>query len=239
MAITPTTLQTLITILRQRTNMENNQFVTDAELTGYLNNSLCLLDGILISKYNDYKLSATLTSVVAGKDYLALPSDFLKFRGLDVYYNAGSPDGYLTLNQFSFRQRNKRPFPITGPLIYGPYQMEYRLQGNQIKLIPGQAANQWQYRLWYTPDYIPLVALTDTLESYMDSQAWYEYAIVESAIKVLAKQDLDPHIFMAQAAELKEHIQKLSAPSRNAGDPASIVDTSGYGENSGGWGWNW
>lgn len=227
----------MLTLLRQRTNMENNQFVTDPELTSYLNNSLCLLDGLLISKFNDYKLTQINTSVVGGTDFLQLPPDFLKLRGLDIVLNPTVTDGYLTVNEFSFRQRNKRPF--TGPVIFGPYQVEYRLQGNQIKLIPGQVAVQFNYRLWYTPDYIPLVLPTDTIQPYMDSQAWYEYAVVDSAIKVLAKQDLDCSVFIKQAGDLREHIQKLSAPSRNAGEPASIVDTREQGNNNSGYGWNW
>lgn len=234
-----TTLTDMISLLRQRTNMENNQFVTDQELTSYLNNSLCLLDGILISKFNDYKLSAVLVSVVDGHEHIDLPADFLKLRGLDIFFNEDNPDGYITLNEFSFRQRNKRPFPITGPLVYGPYQMEYRLQGNYIKLIPGQIANKWRYRLWYTPDFIKLVNGSDTLEPYMDSQSWYEYAICEASIKVLLKQDLDASQFVAQSAQLKDHILKLSAPNRNSAEPAAIVDTRGTSDAGGGYGWNW
>ncbi len=220
-----TTLQNLITLLRQRTNTEVNQFVTDAELTTYLNNSLCLLDGILISKFNDYKLSQTITTLATDQDYLELPADFLKLRGLDVQL---STTDYQQLNPFSFKQRNKRLFSS------GPIDLEYRLAGSHIILQPKDLAIQYNYRLWYTPDYIPLVNLTDTLETYMDSQAWYEYAVVNSAIKVLAKQNMDPSTFMAQAAELKDHIERLSAPNRDAGEPASIIDS-----RSGDTGWNW
>ena len=37
MATTPTKLSDIITAVRQRSNMENNQFVTDAEITEMLN----------------------------------------------------------------------------------------------------------------------------------------------------------------------------------------------------------
>lgn len=219
------TLQNMLTLLRQRTNMENNQFVTDAELTSYLNNSLCLLDGLLISKYNDYKISSvTLTTTT---DELTLPTDFLKMRGLDVIVD----NQYITVQPFSFKQRNKNSLQA----VFTPYSLEYRLQGRVVKLMPAANAPSYSYRLWYTPDYIPLSATTDSLESYMDNQAWYEYAIVDSAIKVLAKQDLDPSVFIAQAAELKDHILKLSAPNRNAGDPISIVDSRGYDASGGCW----
>lgn len=224
-----TTLQTMLTLLRQRTNMENNQFVTDAELTSYLNNSLCLLDGLLISKFNDYKI--TSVDLTTTTDTLALPAGFLKMRGLDVIVG----DQTYTVQPFSFKQRNNKSRQAN---IGQPYSIEYRLQGTGIKLTPADTAPNYTYTLWYTPDYIPLVNTTDSLPAYMDSQAWYEYAIVDSAIKVLAKQDLDPSVFIQQAAELKDHILKLSAPNRNAGDPISIVDSRGY-DRSGGYGWNW
>ena len=215
-----TTLQTLLTLLRERTNMETSDFVTDQELTSYLNNSLCLLDGILITKFNDYKLTATVLKPTG--DSLSLPSDFLKLRGLDVII-PNLTDGYHALSQFSFKQRNR--YRTMGGLLYNAGHIQYRLQGNQILLIPSQIASQYQYRLWYVPDFVPLINTTDTLQPYMDSQAWYEYAICDSAIKVLEKQDLDTQVFERQSQELKEHIQKMSAPNRDAGDPVCVVDT--------------
>jgi hypothetical protein len=76
------------------------------------------------------------------------------------------------------------------------------------------------------------------LQSYMDSQAWYEYAVVDCAIKVLAKQDLDPATFLQQKAELHELIMKLSAPNRDEGEPSAMVDTRGRPGGMG-YGWDW
>lgn len=224
MALTPTTLQTILTGVRQRTNMENNQFVTDPELTTEINKSLSQLDMMLVSKFSDYKLTSVILSVT-NTNQLALPADFLKLRGVDAQFNAQDPDGYCTLRQFSFQKRNRKPYGYSGPIGFGPYAVEYRLQGQMILLEPAQTAAQWAYRVWYVPDFIPLVLTTDPLQSYMDSQAWYEYAVVDVAIKVLAKQDLDPSVFASQKAELTELILKLSAPNRDAGEPIAIVDT--------------
>jgi hypothetical protein len=241
MALTPTTLQTIINHIRQRTGMENNQFITDAELTSEINKSLCQLDMILVSKFNDYKLTAVILSVTPGTANIALPADFIKLRGVDIWYNAGNQDGYRTMFEYSFPHRNKKTYPISGPIGFGPYQMEYRLEGSNVVLLPASVAtqNNWQYRVWYTPDYIPLVNTTDTLQSYMDSQAWYEYAVVDCCIKVLAKQNLNPETFMVQKAEIKEMILKLSAPNRNAGQPASVADTRSFDTFSGGYGYGW
>ena len=227
MAITPTTLQTLINLLRARVDMKVNQFLTDADATSYLNNSLAILDGILISKFSDYKITPTILSVGAGTNIITLPNDFVKLRGVDVYYNVGNVDGYKEMFEYSWEHRNKKLYPVNGPSLVSPYVFEYRLQGNGIVIIPAAAAANYSYRVWYTPDYVPLVNPTDTLQTYMDTQAWHEYAIADSAVKVCAMQDLDPSTFQMQAAELKEHIMKLSAPNRNSGEPKQVTDSRG------------
>ena len=243
MAITPTTLSTLITQLRLRTNMENNQFVTDAELTGYLNDSLCIMDSILVSKFGNYKLTKTIVSVVPGTNYITLPNDFLKFQGLDVYFNPGQADGYLKMNEYSWQERDKRVFPNGGNVggVISPHVYEYRLEGQQLTIIPPQVASNYQYRLNYIPDYIPLVnPLTDTLQPYMDTQNWRQYAVYDSAAQVLAKQDLDPSFFIGQAERMKQHLIELATPNRNSGEPKSVsCGDRGMDGGYGGYGWSW
>jgi hypothetical protein len=234
---TPTQLQDLILLLRERTNMENSQFVTDAELTSYLNNSLAMLDTYLVNQFNDYKLTAILETISARQNTMSLPSNFLKLRGIDVWYDLTTPDGYCTLGEHDFSQRNRKAYP-GGGLYYGPTYLTYRLQGQQVVIEPALTAPNYTYRLWYTPQYIPLVNTADTLQVYMDGQAWAEYAIVDSAVKVLAKQDLDPSVFLAQAAELKDYIIKMATPNRNSGEPKAVVDSFRAGLG-GGFGWSW
>jgi len=218
--------------------MENNQFVTDAELTTEINKSLSQLDMLLISKFNDYKLSTALISTT-NTNQLALPAGFLKLRGVDVWYNSSSSDGYHTLKQFAFQHRNKTSYPGVAGTLGVYHNIEYRLEGSVIVLLPSQIASQYKYRVWYTPDYTPLVNTSDTLQTYIDSQAWHEYGVVDCCIKVLEKQDLNPATFQQQKEEVKDLILRLSAPNRNAAEPASVVDTRGVGSWSGGYGWDW
>jgi hypothetical protein len=241
-ATTPTTLQTLITAARLRVDMRTSQYLSDAEFTSHINASLAQLDSILISKFDDYKISSAITNVLTNTNLLALPNDFLKFRGLDIQYTAGSLDGYMTVRQHSFQQRNSRNYPGTAVSI-GPYGVTYRLQGNNVVLLPGTIAGQYTYRLWYTPDFIQLINPTDTLQTYMDSQMWYDYAIVDTAAKVESMQNnIDTaQLLMSQAEQLRDHIIKLSAPNRDAGEPKAVVDTrasQGF-DGGGGYGWNW
>ena len=235
MALVPTTCQSLVSAVRFQTNTENNQIVTDGEIIGWLNEGLCQLDMVLISKFDDYKIAQVLIPWDATNGVVPLPADFLKLRGLDIQFNASDPDGYVKVNKFNFQKRNRRPYGFTGPVGYGPYGVEYRLVAQGILIEPVALANQWPYRVWYTPDYIPLVNPGDTLQPYMDSQEWSSIGIKHACVQVLAKQDLDPSTFISQKAELVELITRLSAPNRDAGEPASVCDTrSDYGY--GGWG---
>lgn len=239
MAITPTTLLDIITAARLRTDMRSSQFLTDQEFTSYINASLSQLDMILVSKFNDYKINSIMTNVVANTNYIALPNDFLKFRGLDMQYNTTNPDGYITVGPHNFQKRNSFNYPGS-PVTLGPSSVTYRLQGQQIVVLPSQIAPQYNYRLWYTPDFIPLVDPTDTLQPYMDSQMWFDYAVVDVAAKVATMQDQNDtgSVFMQQAELAREHIIKMATPNRDAGSPTFVVDTRDDGDGSGyGWGW--
>lgn len=243
MATPQTTLQTIITRIRQRTNTEQSQFVTDAELTGWINDSLSQLDMLLTSKFDDYKLlNLTGSPDSSGRLQILNPAQsnsFYRLRGVDVIINANDPDGFLPMRRFSFRQRARKPYLLGLGTGFGPGLMEYRLQGNYIQLEPVAIANQYTYRIWYTPDYTPLVNPTDTLQPYMDSLAWFDYAVADCAIKVLAKQDLDPATFVMQKNEMRDLIMLYAAPARDDGEPPAMVDTRYWMSNGGGYGWGW
>jgi hypothetical protein len=93
------------------------------------------------------------------------------------------------------------------------------------------------------PDFIQLIKPTDTLQTYMDSQMWFDYAIVDVAAKVESMQNnIDTaQLLMAQAEQLRDHIIKLSAPNRDSGEPKAVVDTRAASEfdGGGGYGWSW
>jgi hypothetical protein len=240
-----TTLQSLLTLLRQQTNMESGGaagFVTDSELTTYLNNSLSQLDDILISKFSHYKLTNVLVSAQPSSNYIQLPADFVKLQGVDVYFAVNAPDGYWTMSEYSWEHRNNLTYPTAIALatnsVGGSYMnLQYSLQGNQIVLRPGSIANNYTYRLSYSPAYILLVNPSDTLQPYMDTQSWCQYAVYDSAVKVLTKQDLDATMFNMQSQMLRDHIIKLATPNRNAGEPKCISDVRSFAAVPYGWGW--
>ena len=71
-------LSDLRTLVRQRADQENSQFVTDQELRQYINRSYCELYDLLIPNANseDYFLNDSTVTLVSGTQTYDLPADF-------------------------------------------------------------------------------------------------------------------------------------------------------------------
>ena len=226
-----TTLQQLITLTRQRSNMENNNFISDTELTTYLNNSLAELDDVLVTDYEDYRLN-TFQSVLPSDgltNIIPIPSNLYKLRGVDFKINE-SQNGtfWLTLFPFQLPERNRQRSGLTNILV--PYRtgLSYRLADAGIIIMP-QVQAGGTYQIWFTPKFVSLVETTDTLTIQMDTQAWIEYAVVDCCIKIFNKQNLDPSGFMAEKAALQVRI-KNAAKNRDSAGPKRVANVR-FNEN--------
>lgn len=230
-----TSLSDLIAQVRMRGNMENNFFVTDSELTGYINNSLAELDDILVTEYEDYRLN-NFQAVIPNDGYsnsISIPSDMNKLRGVDIMY-----DRWTSLFSFQFTERNRYNGGIAAAISpYGRNRLSYRLADQGIMIMPQQQA-YGKFQVWYTPKFNPLLQLTDILPIQMDTQAWVEYAVVDCCIKIFNKQNLDPSGFMAEKAALKQRIvgaaknRDTSGPKRTANVRFNGDDCYSMGYNS-------
>lgn len=241
-----TQLSDIITLTRQRSNMENNYFCTDAELTSYINNSLAELYDVLSTKYEDYNLS-TFQAILPNDGYsntISIPSNLFKLRAVDFQCSqqgASTPLWY-TLFEFQLTERNRGSNTINNILTpYGKLRLSFRLADTSIIVIP-QIEAGGTYQIWYTPKYVPLVQLTDTLTIQMDTQAWVEYAVVDCCVKIFNKQNMDPTGFMAEKAALLTRITG-AARNRDSAGPKRVANTRyddgdmtfGFGYGFGGW----
>lgn len=227
----PTNVTDLITAVRQRTNTENSQFVTDAEIITMLNGSLAEMDDLLISRYDDYKISSFIYTLSSSNN-IPVPDDFLKVRLVERQLS--DVNHYQRLKQFSLQEKNRYQYPTS----YASREystVRYRLLGANIMIEPAEQASG-TYQVWYVPDYTVLSQF-DTLPAYMDTQAWCEYAVVDTAVKILVKQNLDPSMFMTQKQQLSNRIMSM-ASNRDAGGVKTIADTrycNDYSGHNGGW----
>ena len=71
------TLAQLRTQARQRADQENSNFVTDSELTGYINNSIAELHDLMMQNYeSEYFIKTFEFNTSSGVEDYPLPVDF-------------------------------------------------------------------------------------------------------------------------------------------------------------------
>jgi len=243
---------------QQRADRVNSNFVTQPEWRNYINKSMFELYDLLITVYEDYYIAPPIQFVADGTSFqYALPTGFntflnglnptltitpppfYKLSGVDMALN-NATNGYVTVNKFNFIDRNNFVYPNTSSTIYGVFNLQYRLMGNNIQFIPTPSAGQ-ALRLWYIPRLKELLLETDTTNTGISG--WLEYVIVRSAIMALAKEESDTSLLTQELVMLKQRIEE-SAANRDAGQPDTISNTrtpwgpnsTGYGPNGrGGW----
>lgn len=207
---------------RQRADQENSEFVSESELTAYINSSLAELHDLLIAAYNeDYVVEEYQWTATTEASY-QLPADFYKLRGVDV--RNGVNGNWATVKRYNFNRRNEQQNAYVWNMLGLPY-LEYRLVGSKIRFNRTPDSST-QFRIFYYPAAPKLVADTDT---YDDVNAYAEYVIVDAAIKMMQKEESDTRMLAAQKVALAERIRAMAA-SRDANEPASVTDV--YAEDT-------
>lgn len=216
-----TTLATIRSTVRQRSDKVGSQFVTDAELNSYIASSQQELYGILVQHFgDDYYMASPYQFVTDGVNYLfPLPSDMFKLLGVDLQLPGGAPNAFVTLHRFNFADRNRFAVP-NFQSFFGFTNLRYRQAGSNLWLTPLPVSGQ-TVQLWYAPRLTPVVQDTDTVDGV---NGWEEYIVADAIIKALAKEETDVSVFMAQKQALLERIESEAA-NRDAGSPATTADS--------------
>lgn len=235
---TTVTLTQLITAVRQRSDMVNSQFVTDSELTDYINRSYAELYDLIVQKYGDnYYVQTPYSFTTDGTSFqYALPSDFYKLLGVDLGLS-NTTDSFVSVAKFEFGDRNRYAVP-NFQSFYGVTNLRYRINGNNIWFTPTPSQGQ-TIRIWYVPKITYLVAGGDTLDGI---SGWEEYVIIDAAIKAMQKEESDCSVLIGQKMGIIQRIE-AAAENRDAGKPPKVVDNqyndfwwptgSGNGDGSG------
>lgn len=212
-----TTLSELRTLVLQRCDMVNSNFVSTSELNSWINQAADCLYDLIVSRYEDYYTTSFNFTISSPNDGYTLPTSVYKIRGLDFQISGD----WVTLHTFTFEERNHGNRQINRALL-GLTNIKYKWIGSSIKIIPGdQAAGT--YRCWYIPDFVDLSNDNSTLSSDLDR--WKEYIIADVAIKCLVKEESDPSAIMAEKAELERRVLNM-AQNRDAGAPERVQDVS-------------
>lgn len=232
------TLDNLIDSVRQRADLQGSQFITDTEITSYLNSSLAELYGIIIDSFENYYVTSLQFTLQAGDDGYTLPADFFKELRIDRSYS-GSPAvqnyDWIRLQRINIKdEANYNSTPLRS--LYYPRIFGYVLYGTKIKIVP-RSEIAGTYQLLYYPVYTDLVNRTDVATQIGPAgQHWEEYAIIDACIKCLLKEETDISGFAAQKQLIIDRIKKEAA-NRVAGDaePPYMSGSRWYDRGYGHW----
>lgn len=238
---------------QQRADRVNSQFVSKQEWNSYINQAMYELYDLLVTVYEDYYLATPVQFTTDGNTYLYplpngsntfvnsltgqsfTPQAFYKLSGVDLAIQTAN-NAWVTINKFNFQDRNKYVYPNTASSIYGVFNLQYRVLGNNIEFIPTPSSSQ-VIRLWYIPRLTELLQDTDTTS--VSISGWIEYVIVRAAKYALDKEESPTDHLDQQIVFLKTRIEE-SAANRDAGQPDRISETrmgpwgSGWGNGNGG-----
>lgn len=260
------TLGDIITDVRNRTDLNATQFVTDKEMTTYINYSTGELWGLIVNSFGgDYFANVTQSSVPAGDIFCAMPIDLYKVLGVDLFIGGAPPQGQpannrITLQPFNFNERNRATSQnIMGYATQQWTNYRYKILSNAIMLQPPAVGNV-DLAIWYVPQ-PPQFLLDSGVSGTLDltqtfnlqeqngmmvnpmfqQSGWLEYIITDVCIKCKEKEETDASIFMRQKQALIERIRN-EAQFRDQGMPATVSDVYAQGTvtdpNSQYW-WNW
>lgn len=232
------TLDNLIDSVRQRADLQGSQFITDTEITSYLNSSLAELYGLIIDSFENYYVTSLQFTLQAGDDGYVLPADFFKELRIDRSYS-GSPAvqnyDWIRLQRINIKdEANYNSTPLRS--LYYPRIFGYVLYGTKIKIVP-RSEIAGTYQLLYYPSYIDLVNRTDVATQIGPvGQHWEEFAIIDTCIKCLLKEETDVSGFAAQKQLIIDRIKKEAA-NRVAGDaePPYMSGSRWYDRGFGHW----
>lgn len=212
-----TTLAEFRTLVLQRCDMVNSNFVSTSELNSWINQAADCLYDLIVSRYEDYYTTSFEFSIPSGSDGYTLPEEVYKIKGLDFKISSD----WVTIHTFTFEERNRGNRQINRALL-GLTNIKYKWIGSNIKIIPAdQAAGT--YRCWYIPDLVELTSDSEELQA--DLNRWKEYIIADVAIKCLIKEESDPSAIMAEKAELERRVLSM-ASNRDAGAPERVQDVN-------------
>lgn len=211
------TLLDLKTRVRQRADKVNSTYISDSELTNYINGSYAELYDLVVDSYEDYFIAGPTSFSLSSSDngVYALPSSFYKLKGVDYSYGGT----WVTVSPYTWADRNRHN-QVSNPLV-GPHR-SYRLVGSNLRIEPDDGATG-DYRVWYVPSYTALSSDADVLDTIITRNNWEEYIVIDAAIKILAKEESNTAHLVYEKREMRQRIID-AAGERDVDQPESVSD---------------
>lgn len=181
------------------------------ELDGYINDSLSELHDLLVLRFEDYFRSVATISVPGNTEKVPLPIDFYK---------------EIAVFRLNGNTRNKLNRAAAREIALGEsYDLiSDSILGNSLFFSPRTGATQ-EVEVWYIPQHHKLVNKDDKVE-YSIASGWEEYIVVDVAIKIRDKLQLDCSVLMARKQGLTKRIE-MAASTRSVSRLQGPIDVRG------------
>ena len=188
----------LISKVRSRADLVGSAFITDTEITEFLNVGWAKLYDLLTTLYEDFNLTSTqlvLQSGVNSYSLAGLTPIVYKLRGVDLQLSSAVND-VLPLPKFDWAERGKY---VGLPNAWvGRYSSElrYLYQGTNLKFVPVPSGGQ-TVTVNYVPALTPLAApvggsqpagTQNTLPEIIQA-GWEELIVLEAAVLCAVKEE--------------------------------------------------
>lgn len=212
------TLASLQAQVRQRADMVGSEFITDAELAEYVNQSAAELYGMLVHTDEDYYLAKTTLLTVSGQAEYSFASlsltDVLKFKGLDVPITGGFK---RAADRLEWPERNALSGPL--PSYVTGFPTRYHVGPSSVTLYPTPNGGL-SCTFWYIPN-PPRLDVGGTI-TFDGCEGWEEYIVLDAAAKCLFKeQSLEAATLLLQQKDLLSK-RILTNARRDFGGPKHI-----------------
>lgn len=214
------TLSELRQQVRERSDMVYSQFVSDAEITRYLNQSLAKLWDLLVQANVDYYNTTETFSISSGTNTHTLPADFYKIRGLDSDLGGR----WLPVWPYNFAERGYWQDAVISRICSS---VSYRVTNNTLEFLPDTQASG-NYRLIYVPLFTPLSDDDDTFDGH---NGYEVYAIIDAAIKCRDKEESSITVLKDSKDEEKKRILAMSEV-RDYGATQQVANIRAYNGGS-------
>lgn len=210
MAADSVLISSIITLAKQRANMENTNFVTDAEWLTYADQGYRKFYNLITTLYEDYNVSYQDYSTISGTEEYTLPSGFLKIRLVELYGVTPRP---MTLREWTLTEKNRLAYSVTG------YPIRFAFYGNTLRLIP-VPQGVYQVRLWYIPTATAITSDAQSVEVY---NGFDEYIALDMAIRALMKEESNTVPFERERDRMEKMLEE-TLRGRDAGTPRTMTD---------------
>lgn len=200
----------LIDTVRQLTDNENTQFVTDTEILKYLNTANTDLYNTVVKQEEDYFIIYENISINA--EYINLPATCYKLCGIDIYHDGDT----ISLKKIKMADRNRYK-NYSNRIAITDYK--YIIQGNKLRILPAPTTS-YSGVIYYIPYPVDL-----TIDGTFDLplSMWEEYLTHYAAVKILDKDEQSSTNFRNDLKDIKQQVLE-QVMNRDQNEAIQITD---------------